>query len=263
MDLQLTDKVIMVAGASEGLGFGIATCLAAEGCHLSIASRSLDKITAATKKLQKNNSGKIIGSVMDAKNAESISAWIAHTVKEFGRIDGLVINTGGPPAGNFAQLTDEHWQQGFELILMSAVHMIRGVLPYLQQQPHSAILAVTSYLIKEPDPILTLSNAFRSGLVALLKSLSRELAPQGVRVNNLIPGKMDTDRIKDLNQIIANKEKVDIESIKQQQFASIPLGRYGTPEEFGRAATFLLSPAASYITGETLIVDGGLVKTVW
>lgn len=264
MDLKFKNKVIMVAGSSEGLGYGIAKCLAEEGCHLSLASRSIDKITSAVDQLKAiNHTANIRGYIMNASDSESIKAWATETLKDFQRIDGLVINAGGPPFGNFDTFNIDDWQHAFELTLMSAVHMIHAVLPTMRQQKQGAILAITSYMVKEPYENLILSNVFRSGLVALLKSLSRQLAKENIRVNNLVPGIIDTARVERLDHNEAERNHISVIELKQYRTANIPMGRYGHIEEFGRAGAFLLSDAASYITGETLIVDGGLVKTVW
>jgi 3-oxoacyl-[acyl-carrier protein] reductase len=185
------------------------------------------------------------------------------TVAKFGGVDGLVVNAGGPPAGGFDDFDDAAWQASFELTLLSSVRMIRAVLPHLRDRGGGSILAVTSSSVKEPIDILLLSNVMRSGVVSLLKSLSRELAPEQIRVNNLVPGRILTDRVKSLDALSAKKSELSAAEQRAMQEQQIPWGRYGTIEEFGRAGAFLLSDAASYITGETLIVDGGSMKTVW
>jgi len=252
----------MVAAASKGLGFGIARELALNGAVVCIASRTQKEIEEAASKLRNETGSTILASVFDAADANSIKNWISEVETAFERIDGLVVNAGGPPPGNFDDFTDEQWQSAFNLTLMSAVRLIRGVLPSMRDAGGS-ILTVTSMSVKEPIQRLLLSNVFRSGVTSLVKSLSVELAKDHIRVNNLMPGRIDTDRVKSLDNSIAEKSGVSTEEIKKGFEATIPLGRYGTIEEFGKAGAFLLSPAASYITGVSLAVDGGIMKTVW
>ena len=263
MDLGLQNKVIMVAAASKGLGYGIAQAVAQEGARVSIGSRTEADILAAAETLQQETGAETLGTVLDARDAASISGWVEATVAKFGCVDGLVVNAGGPPAGGFDDFDDEAWQAAFELTMLSSVRMIRAALPHMRAQGGGSILAVTSSSVKEPIDILLLSNVMRSGVVSLLKSLSRELAPEQIRVNNLVPGRILTDRVKSLDAIGANNAGRSVAEQQAMQEGQIPWGRYGTIEEFGRAGAFLLSDAASYITGETLIVDGGSMKTVW
>ena len=262
MELGLKDKVIMVAAASKGLGYGIAQAVAQEGARVSIGSRTEADILAAAQKLHAETGAETLGSVLDARDPASITNWVEATVAKFGSVDGLVVNAGGPPAGGFDDFDDAAWQAAFELTLMSSVRMIRAVLPHLRTRGGS-ILAVTSSSVKEPIDILLLSNVMRSGVVSLLKSLSRELAPEKIRVNNLVPGRILTDRVKSLDMLGAKSAGRSVAEQQAMQEKQIPWRRYGTIEEFGRAGAFLLSDAASYITGETLIVDGGAMKTVW
>jgi 3-oxoacyl-[acyl-carrier protein] reductase len=263
MNLQLEGKVFMVAAASKGLGFGIARELALNGAIVCIASRTKNEIEEAAVKLRKETEATILASVFDAADTISIQNWITEVETAFEQIDGLVVNAGGPPPGNFDDFTDEQWQSAFNLTLMSAVRLIRGVLPSMRNSGGGSILAVTSMSVKEPIQRLLLSNVFRSGVTSLVKSLSVELAKDQIRVNNLMPGRIDTDRVKSLDNSIAEKSGVSTEDIKKGFEATIPLGRYGTIEEFGKAGAFLLSPTASYITGVSLAVDGGIMKTVW
>lgn len=263
MELGLKDKVIMVAAASKGLGYGIAQAVAQEGAHVSIGSRTEADILAAADTLHRKTGAETLGSVLDARDATSISSWVEATVARFGGVDGLVVNAGGPPAGGFDDFDDPAWQSAFELTLLSSVRLIRAVLPQLRARGGGSILAVTSSSVKEPIDILLLSNVMRSGVVSLLKSLSRELAAEQIRVNNLVPGRILTDRVKSLDALGAKNAGLNVAEQRAMQEQQIPWGRYGTIEEFGRAGAFLLSDAASYITGETLIVDGGSMKTVW
>ncbi len=263
MDLQIEGKVFMVAASSKGLGYGIAHELAKNGAVVCIASRTKTEIEQAAEKLRNETGATILASVFDAADANSIENWINEVETAFERIDGLVINAGGPPPGNFDDFTDDEWQAAFNLTLMSAVRLIRGVLPAMRAGGGGSILTVTSMSVKEPIQRLLLSNVLRSGVTSLVKSLSNELASENIRVNNLMPGRIDTDRVKSLDKNIALNTGLPVEKIKQNFEATIPLGRYGNIDEFGKAGAFLLSPAASYITGVSLSVDGGIMKTVW
>jgi len=263
MDLQTKDKVYLVAASSKGLGYGIARELAKNGAIVCIASRTKSDIEKAANTLHTQTGATIFPFVMDASNAESIKKWVEEAYSAFGKIDGLVVNAGGPPPGNFDSFSDQDWQSAFELTLMSAVRMIRNVLPIMRQNKGGSILTVTSISVKEPVDQLLLSNVLRSGVTSLVKSLANELAKENIRVNNIIPGRINTDRVKALDKKVSELKNIPVEQIKQQNENSIPLGRYGNIDEFGKAAGFLLSPAASYITGASLAVDGGILKTVW
>jgi 3-oxoacyl-[acyl-carrier protein] reductase len=263
MDLQIEEKVFMVSAASKGLGFGIAQELARNGATVCIASRTKTEIEAAAERLRNETGATIHSMVTDVSSPESVQNWISEIINSFERIDGLVVNAGGPPPGNFDDFDDKDWESAFYLTLMSAVRLIRGVLPSMRAGGGGSILTVTSLSVKEPINRLLLSNVFRSGVTSLVKSLSNELASENIRINNLFPGRIDTDRVKSLDKSLAEKEGVSMRDIKSKFEKSIPAGRYGTIEEFGKAGAFLLSNAASYITGASLAVDGGLIKTVW
>ena len=263
MELKLKGKVAMVAASSKGLGYGIAQALAQEGASISIGSRTKEDIKIAAKKLSKKTGVPVLGSVLDSSNPISIKQWTDETLKEFGGVDKLVVNAGGPPPGKFEDFTDEDWQSAFDLNLFSAVRMIREALPLMRKRGGGSILTVTSMSVKEPIDVLILSNVMRSGVTSLVKILSIQLAQDNIRLNNLMPGRINTDRIRSLDALNSEKQKITIEQIKAASHAQIPLGRYGTIEEFGRTGAFLLSDAASYITGSSLAVDGGALKTVW
>ena len=191
-----------------------------------------------------------------------IQAWVDATLEHFGAIDALVVNAGGPPPGGFGDFADEDWQAAFELTLLSAVRLVRTALPALKKSGGN-ILFMTSSSVKEPIDFLLLSNVMRSGVASLGKSLSRSLAGEGLRVNTIVPGIVETDRIKALVANQASAAGVAQEVQRKAMEALVPLGRFGRPEEFARVAAFLLSPAASYINGETVTVDGGTMKTLF
>ncbi len=263
MDLNVKGKVFMVAAASKGLGYGIAEALAQDGATVCIGSRTKADIEQAAQALADQTGSEVMGSVFDARDKASIDAWTAEVVAKYGRIDGLVVNAGGPPAGKFDNFDDADWQAAFELTLMSTVRMIRAVLPTMRAQKSGAILTVTSSSIKEPIDIILLSNVLRSGVVSLVKSLSTDIISDGIRINNLVPGRMDTDRVESLDKTVAGRLGISYEESRANAEAKIPSGRYGTIQEFGKMGAFLLSDAASYITGTTVTVDGGAMKTVW
>lgn len=252
----------MVAAGSRGLGFGIAEACAMEGANVCIASRSQDKVDAAVMALGKHGAG-VQGATIDAKDPDSILEWTDGVISRFGRIDGLVVNAGGPPAGRFDDFSEDDWYDAFELTLMSAVRMIRGVLPTMREQGSGSILTITSSSIKEPIDTILLSNVMRSGVVSLVKSISRDLAPQGIRINNLVPGTIHTDRIDQLANRRAEMLGVDVDEMMKEMESPIPMTRFGKPEEFGKTGAFLLSDAASYTTGVSYWVDGGLSRTLF
>lgn len=263
MDLGLHGKVAMVAASSRGLGFGIARELAREGALVSICSRTEAEVFDAAELLVDETGTEVLPNVLDASDPASILQWVENTINAFGGVDLLVVNAGGPPAGTFDDFADADWQAAFELTLLGAVRMIRAVLPAMRSAGGGAILTITSTSVKEPIDFLLLSNVMRSGVTSLAKSLSVQLAPENIRVNNLMPGRIDTDRVQALDERNAAAHGLMAEEVRAANELGIPLRRYGTIEEFGRLAAFLLSDAASYITGQTIAVDGGSIKTVW
>lgn len=264
MDLGLTDKVVMVAASTKGLGLGIAKQAALEGAKLAIASRQKKNLEEAAKSLiAEVPEAKIFTSTLDVADPVSIENWVDLTLKEYGTIDMLVVNGGGPPPGTFDELDDVTWHSGYENTLMSAVRLIRAVLPEMRRKKSGSILTVTSSSVKEPIDNLLLSNVFRSGVTSLVKSLSFQLAGDRIRINNLVPGFFDTERLQELDLRNSREWRLSLENVRKINFDRIPMGRYGYPDEFGKAAVFLLSEAASYVTGETFIIDGGKMRTVW
>ncbi len=260
MDLGLKGKVAMVAASSRGLGYGVAQALAREGARVSMCSRNALEITEAATKLSSETGAETLCAACDLSNADSINSWVDQTVTRWGTIDALLVNAGGPPSGLFKDFSDEQWQAAFNLTLMSSVRMMRAVIPHMING--GAILTITSGSVQEPIERLILSTVMRSGVVALVKALSDEVASSGIRVNNLIPGRIDTDRVKNLDANMAKQLGVSVEQVQERSLSRIPLHRLGTPEEFGAAAAFLLSPAANYITGASLRVDGGQLRSI-
>ncbi len=260
MDLGLKDKVALLAAASKGLGYGVARAMAREGAHLSICSRDADQVRHAAEKLSAETGAQVLAVPCDVRDAAAVAAWVEQTVARWGRIDALLVNAGGPPALTFKETTDAHWQAAFELTLLSAVRLIRAALPHMPSG--SAILTITSSSIKEPIERLGLSTVMRAGVAGLVKTLADELAGDGIRVNNLMPGRIDTDRVAQLDQNTAKVRGITFEEARAEAVSKIPLKRLGTIDEFGAAAAFLLSPAAAYITGATLRIDGGAMRSI-
>jgi 3-oxoacyl-[acyl-carrier protein] reductase len=258
MDLGLKGKVAMVAAASQGLGFAIAKVLAEEGAHVSIAARKLETIEAAAVRI--GNS--VMPFVADVSLPESIEAWHRATVDRFGGVDMLVTNSGGPPAGQASAMDDAAWQSAFELLLLSVVRTVRIVHPTMEKRGGGSILMLSSLSVKNPIANLGLSNVVRASVSALAKTLADEFATKGIRVNQLIPGRIATERLAYLDEANAKKAGIPVEEQRKKSLATIPMGRYGEPEEFARAAAFLLSDAASYITGASLQVDGGAIRSI-
>lgn len=262
MHLGLAGKVAMVAGASRGLGFAVARALANEGVQVSISSRSAESIAKAGEKIELETGRNVMATAVDVRSPEAIAQWHAATVERFGGIDLLYPNAGGPAPGPTLKFDDAAWQNAFELLLLSAVRMIRLAVPSMAARGGGAIVLPTSSAVKEPIANLSLSNIMRTSISALSKTLALELAPQRIRVNQLIPGRIHTDRVEEID--IDNSRCLGISQEEQRKrvWASIPMGRYGDPDGFAAAAVFLFSDAASYITGATLQVDGGLIRGI-
>lgn len=258
MELGLTGKVAMVAGASRGLGFAVAEALLAEGARVSIASRDRGAVDAAAGR----RGGDVLGTAVDVRSAAAIQQWAGATAQKFGGVDLLFTNSGGPPAGAVLSFDDRAWQDAADLLMFSALRMVRAVVPLMQQRGGGAILMSTSSSVKEPIQNLGLSTVLRASVSALSKTLAIELAASRIRVNQIIPGRIDTDRVRQLDEIAGGRQGISAEAAKQKSIAAIPLGRYGEAPEFGRVAAFLLSEAAAYMTGATVQVDGGLIKSV-
>jgi 3-oxoacyl-[acyl-carrier protein] reductase len=262
MDLGLKGKVAMVAGASRGLGFAVARGLAAEGATVSIASRSEESIERAAARIEKETGSRAIAFALDVKSADSISAWHARTVNELGGVDLLYVNAGGPPAGPALSFDDAAWTGAFELLVLSAVRMVRLAVPSMKARGGGAIVVATSSAVKEPIPNLALSNVVRASVGAMSKTLANELAGDRIRVNHLMPGRISTDRIIELDTIRGKATGASADEVRASYSKTIPMGRYGEPAEFANAAVFLFSDAARYITGASLQVDGGLIRSV-
>lgn len=261
METGLRGKSVFVAAASKGLGKAIALEYAREGAKVTIASRDLAQLEAARKEIEAATGHAPFAVRLDVRDAEQIKEAVRAAAERHGGLDAIVTNAGGPPQGGFEAFDDAGWQSGFELTLMSVVRLIRESLPHLRAAADGGrIVNVASMSVKEPIPGLVLSNVFRAGVQALTKSLSQELAPDRILINTVAPGRIGTDRLFELDRKRAEEQGVPVEEIQRASASQIPLGRVGAPEEFARAAVFLGSFANTYVTGQALLVDGGIVR---
>ncbi|GAB6935388.1 SDR family oxidoreductase [Calditerricola yamamurae] len=261
MELGLHDKVCVVTAASKGIGYAIAAELLREGAYVVICSRDRERIARAAATLEAETGRPVaLALEADVSQREAIQRLVAEVERRFDRVHALVLNAGGPPSGPFASFSDEAWEQAFRTNLLSAVRLVREFLPLLRRAGGARIVAVASSSVKEPIPGLALSNVMRAGVQGLMKTLAVELGPEGILVNTLCPGRIATDRLCELDEARAAREGRSREAVQREMEGAIPLGRYGTPGEFARVAAFLLSEANTYVTGQTLLIDGGLVK---
>ncbi len=260
MDLMLSGKSVFVAAASKGLGKAVALQYAKEGAKVTIASRSLERLVEARSDIRERTGVEVSMIEMDASKGEDISHAIRTAAATADGLDVLVTNAGGPRGGFFSDMEDADWAQAFELNLLSTIRMIREALPFMKAAGGGRIVNLTSTSIKQPIDGLILSNVFRAGVYALTKSLAAELAKDGILVNTVAPGRIGTDRIAELDAKKAADQGRTVEDIQAEAAKLIPLGRTGMPEEFARHAVFYGSFANTYVTGQALLVDGGMVK---
>jgi 3-oxoacyl-[acyl-carrier protein] reductase len=260
MDLKLQGKRALVLGASRGLGFATARGLALEGCEVAINSRDPDKLACAAVDIKEASGIRAFAIPGDVSDPAFAPDLVSQAVNLLGGLDLLVTNAGGPPSGAFEDFDEATWAQAVELSFLSHVRVIRAALPTLRKSTAASVLTITSYSVKQPVPNLVLSNSIRAATVGLTKSLALELGGQGIRFNSILPGWTQTERVTELMAFRAEKSGRSIQAEIDLQMADSPLGRMATPEEFANAAVFLLSPAAGYITGVMLPVDGGMVK---
>jgi 3-oxoacyl-[acyl-carrier protein] reductase len=260
MDLGLSNKPVIVCASSSGLGKAAAVEFAREGANVMLCGRrevELQKVVAEIKSATGREAKYVVA---DVTKPADIATLVAATVSAFGGVQTLVNNSGGPPAGVFDQFDDAAWQGAFELNLLSYIRMIRAVLPHMRKGGGGRIVNYTSSSVKSPLDNLILSNTFRMGVLGLTKTLASELGKDNVLVNVLGPGRIQTTRIEQLDGIRAKKSGLTLEQVQADTCKTIPLGRYGTPEEFAKLTVFLGSPANTYITGQTVLADGGMVK---
>lgn len=262
MDLNLEGKRALVLGASRGLGFATARGLALEGCVVGLNSRNPNKLEPAAQALAAEAGTKVIAIPGDVTDPHFPPKMVAQCVHHLGGLDLLVTNAGGPPPGEFESFDDPTWESAIELSFLSHVRVIRAALPHLRKSRDASVLTITSYSVKQPIPNLVLSNSIRAATVGLTKSLALELGSEGIRFNSILPGWTQTERVAELMAYRAQRSGRTVDEEINRQMNDSPLGRMATPQEFANAAVFLLSPAAAYITGVMLSVDGGMVKGV-
>lgn len=263
MDLGLQDKSVIVTAGSRGLGYATALEFVKEGAFVTIASRNEEALQQAKKRIQEETGKDTLTiAVCDMTKPDHIQALVGGVVDRLGTVDVLINNSGGPKAGLFETLTDEDFQVAFESNLLSFIRTIRAVFPHMKQQRSGHILNFASSSIKEPIDQLLLSNTFRTGIMGLSKSLSREFAPYNILINTIGPGRIATDRVRHLDQLVADQTEQELSAVEADQTSRIPIGRYGRPDEFSKAAVFLCSSANTYTTGQALLVDGGMVKAM-
>jgi 3-oxoacyl-[acyl-carrier protein] reductase len=257
MNLNLTGKRALVTAASRGLGFATALGLAREGTALVICSRDEARINDAAQRIRSETGTRVEALAADVSSSDEAARLVGHAVGALGGLDIVVHNAGGPPAGEFLSLTDAQWQKAFDQNLMSLVRLVNAAVPELKKAGGGRILTIASSSIKQPIPGLVLSNALRTGVYGLVKTLAKELGPAGILLNVVAPGRIQTERIEELDTAMASRRGVDLTQVKKESVAAIPLGRLGTPEEFANLLVFLASDAGRYISGQAIIVDGG------
>ncbi|CAN7312464.1 SDR family oxidoreductase [Rhizobium sp. LjRoot98] len=258
MDLGINSKRALVLGGSKGLGRGIAEALAAEGAIVALTGRDLAKAQQSAAQIGDS----VRGLALDLANPDAIDPFLDRLVADFGKIDILVLNGGGPPPGLAAEIDPAFWRAQFDTMVLAGMRITNRLLPSMRQNGWGRIMAVASTSIREPIPGLTASNALRSAVAGWLKTLAGEVAAEGVTVNMLLPGRLATDRTLSFDRIDAESEGLSIETVAARSQSDIPIGRYGTPAEFGAAAAFLASQQAGYITGVALPIDGGLSRAM-
>jgi len=263
MDLGLKDKVALVAAGSRGLGRAVAEELAAEGASLVLCARDATTLAETTAAIADQTGAHVLGVPCDVTVASQVRQLVASGIDRFGRIDILVTNAGGPPAGRFDQLTHEQWEEATRLTLYSAVHLTREVLPGMKARRWGRILNITSIAVKQPVENLLLSNSLRAAVTGFARTLANEVATEGITVNNILPGYTRTERLEDLAQMMAEKQGISADEFRGRWAAEIPMGRLGEPREFAALAAFLVSERASYITGTSIQIDGGWIRSLF
>jgi 3-oxoacyl-[acyl-carrier protein] reductase len=262
MDLGLKNKVALVAASSRGLGRAVAEELAAEGTSLVLCARDAQALAETCAAIERHSSAQVLALAADVAVASDVKRVFDSGVERFGRIDILVTNAGGPPAGRFEQVTHEQWEQAVRLTLYSAIELARQVLPGMKERGWGRILNITSIAVKQPVENLILSNSLRAGVTGFARTLANEVAAAGITVNNIMPGYTRTERVEELAVMMAEKQGISSAEFKARWEQEIPMKRLGEPREFAALAAFLVSERASYITGTSVQVDGGWIRSL-
>ncbi len=260
MDLGLKDKVVIVGGASKGIGRATAQVFAREGARVTVCARDPELLNTTAEEIRRETGAEVLAVAGDLSRLEPLEHLVDETVSRFGTVHVLVANTGGPPLGGFGQMSDAEWEQAFALNFLSTVRLIRKCLPYMENQRWGRILSVMSMSVKEPIDGLILSNGIRPGVVGMAKTLSREVGKHNITVNTVLPGRILTDRLQGAIGSRAQAVGKSLEQALEDSARDVPLGRIGDPVEMANAIVFLASEAASYISGVSLQVDGGVVR---
>jgi 3-oxoacyl-[acyl-carrier protein] reductase len=260
MDLGLKNRVALVAASSQGLGLATAEAFAAEGCRVAMCARNRQTLEAAAEKIRKQHSADVFAEAFDVGDPASVSQFVAAVASKFGSVDICVTNAGGPPAKGFLVATFDDWQRAIELNFLSAVYFAREVIPHMQRKHWGRIITITSVTTKQPVADLVLSNAVRAAVVGLVKSLANEFGKDGILVNNVGPGFTATDRLKELAKARSSSSGRPEQEILDAWAADAPLKRLGEPRELADTVVWLASERASYVTGQTVLVDGGMYK---
>lgn len=261
MDYQIKNRFALIGGASKGLGKACALSLAQEGVNIAICARNKEALYATADEIKAKTSVTVLPIVADLSDVKNIKKNVIEVVKsKFRTIDILVVNSGGPKPGTFFDVNEEDWRKAFESVLYYVIELYRLVIPYMKKNNWGRIINSTSLTVKEPAETLVLSNVYRSGVVSLAKTISKDLIKSNITINNICPGAFKTDRAIQLMQAASERKGVSIEDIEKNAVANLPLGRYQTPEELGDLVTFLCSELAKGITGTTIQIDGGIAK---
>ena len=263
MDLGLQGKKALVTGSSRGLGFATALGLAEEGCQVAINGRNQVGIKDAAENITSSTNVTVVPIVGDISLQDSADKIIKQAADSMGGLDILITNSGGPPSGKFESFDDQTWLSAVELNFLSHMRLIRAALPYLRASSSASVLTVTSYSVKQPVPNLVLSNSIRGATIGLTKTLSLELGGENIRFNSILPAWTNTERVFELMSARAQINKTSVEEEIAKQSMESPFGRMGSPKEFANVAVFLVSPAASYVTGTMMVVDGGMYKATY
>jgi 3-oxoacyl-[acyl-carrier protein] reductase len=260
MDLGLKDRVALVAASSQGLGKAVAVGLAREGAKLALCARTESTLAATADEIRRETGAEVFARPLDLTVAGDVRAFVADAAARFGRLDICVANAGGPPSKSFADTSDDDWRRAVDLNLMTTVHLARETLPVMRERRWGRFIAITSVSVRQPLEGLVLSNSVRSGVAGLVKTLANEYGPYNILVNSVCPGFTATARLISLSEALAKKEQVDRAGIESRWARQAPLGRIGQPEELANMVVFLASERASYITGVSIAVDGGLIR---
>jgi 3-oxoacyl-[acyl-carrier protein] reductase len=264
MDLQLAGRVALVNGASKGIGRAIAETLAAEGAAVVISARDEAAVTRAAAEITAASGTEVAGVAADVSQPGTAERLVGTAVERFGGLDILVNNSGGPPFGHFSDFGDDAWRDAFDLLLLSVVRMVRAALPHLRASGRGRIINIESTSVKEPIPGLLLSNSLRAGVAGLARTLADELAPDQITVNNVLPGSILTDRLRAGAAARAEQAGTPVDDLIRAEVGKrVPLGRVGEPEDLAALVAYLCSPAAAYVTGQTIAVDGGLLRSIF